>query len=81
MPPKRSPQEEITRLTKDDGVGIQKLTTLAENHKIDGCHRLGEVYDIYSKNDGLSKEDFFEWFRGVKINTDMAIIHFTNYRY
>lgn len=79
--PYRSPQEEITTLTREHGVGVQKLTTKDGHHEIDDFFRIGEVYDVFAKNDGLSEIDFFEWFREVKLNTDLAIIHFTNFRY
>jgi len=35
----------------------------------------------FAKNDGLSVEDFKEWFKGKNFNEPKAIIHFTNFRY
>jgi hypothetical protein len=34
-----------------------------------------------AKNDGLSENDFCEWFRKYDLSKPMAIIHFTNFRY
>ena len=34
-----------------------------------------------AKNDGLSFEDFKEWFRKYDLSKPMAIIHFTSFRY
>jgi len=32
-------------------------------------------------NDGLSEQDFRDWFKGYKLNEPMAIIHFSNFKY
>lgn len=37
--------------------------------------------EILANNDGLSKEDWQEWFRGYDLSKPMAIIHFTKFRY
>jgi hypothetical protein len=37
-------------------------------------------WDEVAKNDGLSFDDFCEWFK-VRQNSPMAVIHFTQYRY
>ena len=34
-----------------------------------------------AKNDGLSLEEFKEWFKGYDLSQPMAIIHFTRFRY
>lgn len=36
---------------------------------------------ILAKNDGLSVEDFKEWFKNSDFSKPMAIIHFTDFRY
>jgi hypothetical protein len=46
---------------------------------IDGVER-GYVTDI-PQNDGLSPEDFKEWFKKYDLLEPMAIIHFTKFRY
>ena len=84
--PYRSKTVEIARLTKDDGVGIQKLQFDKDKdsmcslalYDVDGhfpSHRL------LANNDGLSVEDWREWFKGYDLSEPMAIIHFTKYRY
>lgn len=37
--------------------------------------------ETLAKNDGLSKEDFGEWFKNYNFSEPMAIIHFTNFIY
>ena len=84
--PYKSKQVEIAQLTTKDGVGIQKLSF--DKHKV-GVPSLknfninGKYIDreILANNDGLSKEDWQEWFRGYDLSKPMAIIHFTDFRY
>lgn len=86
--PYRSPQEEIARI--DTPIGVQKIEILYryENDtimaKIDGKYFSPYCYDI-ANNDGLSTEEFKEWFFGKRRNRDMVfhgvIIHFTDFRY
>ena len=85
--PYRSKQIEFAKLTKDDGIGIQKLKSIDPEK--------GYVFYVATNNvlpvelseianrDGLSKSDFIEWFKGVAIYDDkpMAIIHFSKFRY
>lgn len=84
--PYRSKQYEITELSKEDGVGIQKLTF---NEDSNGEFFL-EDYDIDGKyidfhklaaNDGLLTEDWFRWFKKYDLSKPMAVIHFTSFRY
>ena len=87
--PYNSKQVEICQFDKDDGVGIQGLnlddimiTGLLKNNdvaltSINGGLLLSHI----AKNDGLSLEDFKEWFRKYDITQTMAIIHFTKFRY
>ena len=74
-----SKQEEFARLDKDSGIGVQKLEdpTNFVFAPIDGKTI---NWDEVAKNDGLSFNDFCEWFK-VRKNSPMAIIHFTNFRY
>lgn len=79
--PYRSKQIEIARLTKDDGVGIQKLEFL--DGKI-GLPRIGIVYQRKTElasNDGLIIWDWEDWFKNYDLTQLMAIIHFTKFRY
>lgn len=74
--PYRSKQVEICRLQK---IGIEKLeqpdnfvyATIGDN-AID--------WETVAKNDGLSFDDFCEWFKSRQ-KEPMAVIHFTNFRY
>ena len=79
--PYRSKQVEIARLTADNGVGVQKLEFY--NNTLGLCH-IGIVYQRkyeLAHNDGLSFEDWKEWFKGYDLSEPMAIIHFTKFRY
>lgn len=79
--PYRSPQVEITRLTKEHGIGIQRLEFV--NGKL-GLPRIGIVYQRKHElalNDGLLFDDWESWFKGYDLSKPMAIIHFTNFRY
>lgn len=89
--PYRSKTVEIMRLGWQDGVGIQKLNFGWANDKqipvIEGWYMYGEHGSKaeLAKNDGLSLEDWQEWFKGHEKDTvydkPLAIIHFTNFRY
>lgn len=75
--PYRSKQIELLRLTKDDGIGIEKLT-------LPSIANLGVVMNVYpnlDKNDGLTRLDWMNWFEHYERNKSMAIIHFTPFRY
>jgi len=74
--PYNSKQIEICRLEK---IGVEKLNDPTnfvyadiEGKQID--------WETIAKNDGLSFEDFCEWFK-VRKNEPMAVIHFTEFRY
>lgn len=78
--PYRSKQREIARLTKDDGIGLQCLRFDKSrflphvNYKSVGIGNL-------ANNDGLSLEDWKEWFKNYDLSKPLAIIHFTKFRY
>lgn len=84
--PYRSKQDEITELSKEDGVGIQKLTFnkdsngefFLEDFDIDGKYI---DFDKLAANDGLLTEDWFRWFKKYDLSKPMAVIHFTSFRY
>ncbi|MBR4552396.1 MAG: hypothetical protein IKO20_01570 [Bacteroidaceae bacterium] len=81
---KGSTQREIVRLTREDGIGIQKL-------RIYEHEPFPFVYaDRYTRpvgwqelaaNDGLSLNDWREWFKDCELSQPLAIIHFTKFRY
>lgn len=84
--PYRSKQDEVTELSKEDGVGIQKLTFnedsngefFLEDFNIDGKYI---EYDKLAANDGLLTEDWYRWFKKYDLSKPMAVIHFTSFRY
>lgn len=87
--PYNSPQVEIAKI--HDNIGIQKIEIHYNAYndtitaKIDGREWLDADCYTIAKNDGLSIQDFKEWFFGKKRDNDMvfegAIIHFTQFRY
>ena len=86
--PYRSKQVEIAMLTAENGVGVQKARIMPEANFLIA---IDENYDKYlctadeiekiAQNDGLSIEDWKEWFRGYDLSKPLAIIHFTKFRY
>lgn len=74
--PYRSPQRELAILRK---VGLQKLE---DPTNFAYATIEGEIFDwgTVAKNDGLSFEDFCDWFK-IRQKEPMAIIHFTKFRY
>lgn len=83
--PYNSKQVEFAVLDKDSGCGIQDLIFLNRNI-LDpiiainsDCLEL-DINDLY-ENDGLSFNDFKEWFKKYDLSKPMAIIHFTRFRY
>ena len=87
--PRRSKAIEIARLTREDGISLQKLEF--KGLEYDEVFLRCEVDEwpiskrVLAKNDGLSYEDWRAWFFNPKTKYDlskpMAIIHFTDYRY
>lgn len=78
--PYNSKQVEIFRYDSTHGIGVQKLENFRHDFllpTIDGKYL--DFTDI-AKNDGLSFEDFNEWFKDAK-DKPMAVIHFTDFRY
>lgn len=80
--PYRSKTQEIMRLTAEDGVGIQCLT-FYDGHVIYPVidDRYQPSIKEISANDGLSKDDWVEWFRHDDLSQPMAVIQFTSFRY
>lgn len=88
--PYRSKQVELARLTRDNGIGIQKLEIVKEKWfqepiwigYVEGVSQEGfRFFPTLAKNDGLSFDDWKEWFKNYNLSQPMAIIHFTSYRY
>lgn len=84
--PYRSKQRELARLTAADEVGCQLLLFHPD---ADGCFSL-KFFDIAGRsvdhkdlahNDGLSLEDWREWFKDYDLSKPLAVVHFTKFRY
>lgn len=80
--PYHSKQTEICKLTKEDGIGLQKLEFY------NGCLQQPILSsgmtiraELLAKNDGLSFESWQEWFRKSDISKPLAVIQFTKFRY
>lgn len=78
--PYNSKQVEFCQLDQNSGCGVQKL-------QFDGSILFPFINSHQpsvkrlSGNDGLSLEDFKEWFKKYDLSKPMAIIHFTSFRY
>lgn len=77
--PYASKQLEIFKYDKTHNIGLEKLEDPA-NPFMAWVNGTKQDWETLAKNDGLSFEDFCEWFK-VKQTKPMAIIHFTNFRY
>lgn len=77
---KGSTQRELCRLSREDGIGIERLMFDKSlllphvNYKPVGIGNL-------ANNDGLSLDDWKEWFKHYDLKKPLAIIHFTDKRY
>lgn len=91
--PYNSKQVEICQLDKNSGIGTQLLyvdsVTLCEGKETPLYATVYQPFEykfspplIYlALNDGLSLDDFKEWFKKYDLSKPMAIIHFTPFRY
>ena len=81
--PYASKQVEIARLTKEDGIGLQKFEVYTNyagiNFKIDD-RKYMSIDDI-AHHDGLTRGDWIDWFKDYNLSKPMAIIQFTKFRY
>lgn len=74
--PYRSKQVEICRLER---IGVEKLEQ-PDNFVYAPIEGKSIDWEVVAKNDGLSFEDFCEWFKSRQ-KEPMAVIHFTDFRY
>ena len=83
--PYMSKQVELACLTREDGIGLQKLEfkqkSLLGGYKLQTIDGKPWSRQIIAENDGLSLEDWKEWFRNYDKTKPMAVIHFTPFRY
>ena len=95
--PRQSKQVELFRFDKDSGIGVQKLqwicarieTAIISPSINDNCmfEAIAPGESLYNtreicRNDGLSEQDFRDWFKNYDLTTPKAIIHFTpKFRY
>lgn len=84
--PYNSKQHELFKYDKTRGIGIQKIKSWDFEKGFAfyiGKHRniLPLKIKELAKNDGLSLDDFENWFTGYDLTKSMAIIHFTDFRY
>lgn len=82
--PYNSVQRDLTQRTIEDGIGLQKIEMIYSG----GAIIMAKVDDrpidpaIIANNDGLSPEDFAEWFfHGKDGSFSGKVIHFTKFRY
>ena len=80
--PYNSKQIELLTFDNTKGIGIEKilfddyLYSCLINNK-----RFSVGSEMIAENDGLTPNDFENWFRGYDFSKPMAIIHFTDFRY
>lgn len=79
--PYRSKQVELARLTREDGIGIERLTFDRSPHLLPNVDYKPVGVGNLANNDGLSLDDWKEWFKGNDLSKPLAIIHFTKFRY
>jgi len=80
--PYRSKQVEIAVLTKEDGIGIQKLR-IKDNQPYIYTDKYTTPVEciVLAKNDGLSLPDWRNWFSRYDLTEPLAVIQFTKFRY
>lgn len=82
---KGNEQVEFARLGKYSGVGVQELCFINSEIErpciFDKGYAGRENIKTLAKNDGLSIDDFKDWFKNYDFSKPMAIIQFTEFRY
>lgn len=80
--PYNSKQIELLQFDNTKGIGIEKI--LFDDY-LYSCQINGKRFSVSSEmiaeNDGLTCSDFEEWFKKYDFSKEMAIIHFTEFRY
>ena len=76
--PYHSTPNKLFILDAKDDVEVSKLTKTADGFFVNDTKKV-EPEDL-AKNDGLSLQDFEDWFK-VFPTEPMAIIHFNSFRY
>lgn len=83
--PYKSPQHEFLQLTAADGVGIERVEDYPNHAQVsapnDPNYRRLVYLDELAENDGLSRAEFCDWFKGWGQGRHLALIHFTPFRY
>lgn len=85
--PYRSKQVELVCLTKEDEIGLQGLQFFKSEDLFDGHAITGRIVPIppplkvLAQNDGLTLQDWKDWFGKSNLTKPVAIIHFTKFRY
>ena len=79
--PYRGEQVEIATLTAENGVGLQRLEFTDCRLRFPYTDSEWTSMVSLAKNDGLSLNDWVDWFGGYDLSEPMAIIHFTKFRY
>lgn len=77
-------QIEICQLDKDSGIGLQELYFAygrLDFPRINTDKILALMPKVLAQNDGLSLDDFIEWFKKYDLSKPMAIIWFCDKRY
>lgn len=78
--PYRSSQVEIARLNHLSGIGIESVRLAAQGTPIVN-DAIPVSPAIMAHNDGLTLGEFSAWFKDYDHTQEMAIIHFTPFRY
>lgn len=80
--PYNSKQTELLKLDRTNGIGIEKIIfdDYLYSCLING-KRFSVTSEMIAQNDGLTIDDFGEWFKGYDLSKEMVIIHFTDFRY
>ena len=75
--PYSSKQNHLFQRTASDGVGFELAYKTPEGIVVNGKYYTKKV----ARNDGLSMNDFVDWFEEVDFYEPLIIIHFTEFRY
>ena len=82
--PRQSAQVELRKLTKENGIGLQRLDFIPDTDgngysvTVDGKPK---ALDKIAHQDGLSLPDWIDWMAKADKSQPMALIQFTPFRY